>query len=297
MKGKMSQRPSKWADQLYQKVVRVLEYFDHGRAAQHYRLGLQFFEDQRYPAALNYFDKAIAVDPRYQAVYTMRGLTQARMGEVELARQDFSQAIKLNADESLNYLQRGICHLRLGLPELAQQDLQIALSLESNDPLIWGNLAAVHHQLGQDQLAIEEFHEAIVLDPQRADWYWGRAKAEQNMGAYQLAEVDLERAIFLDPETAKYREARGVLYLWLEREDEALGEFLFCTDLENATWLSDAAMAYFSAKGGHLDQALEKLTPCFPHLNEFPPILLTKLTRFPQIEIQISAFLGGRESN
>jgi serine protease Do len=91
---------------------------------------------QDYSGALSDFSQAVQLDNRLAAAYLGRGLSQSAMSNPEAALADYTQAIQLSPD-TLAYYNRGVINLNLGNQAAAQQDLQKSADLalaEGNQP-------------------------------------------------------------------------------------------------------------------------------------------------------------------
>ncbi len=83
---------------------------------------------QDYSGALSDFNQSLQLDNRLSAAYLGRGLSQSAMSNPEAALADYTQAIQLNPD-TLAYYNRGVINLNLGNQSAAQQDLQKSADL------------------------------------------------------------------------------------------------------------------------------------------------------------------------
>jgi tetratricopeptide (TPR) repeat protein len=144
--------------------------------------------DGRHTAALADIDSGIALSPRYDEAFRLRGRTRIQLNEFRPAIQDYTHAISLNPRSSASFLNRGMAFLRLN-------------DFES---------------------AVKDFNRAIELEPLNADHYLNRGTVYVNQARFSEALVDFQRAIDLDPAAAPAYANKALLYENLERWDEAL---------------------------------------------------------------------------
>jgi len=86
-----------------------------------------------------------------------------RVGEWELAIQDFGDVIRLDPNDDRAYHNRGYAYMRLGEYERAVQDYDKVIQLypESASANDYKNRGAAYSGLGQHQRAIQDYNQAI----------------------------------------------------------------------------------------------------------------------------------------
>jgi len=144
--------------------------------------------DGRHTAALAEIDSGIALSPRYDEAFRLRGRTRIELNEFRQAIQDYGHAISLNPRNSVAFLNRGMAFFRL-------------LELDS---------------------ALKDFNSAIELEPSNADIYVNRGTLHVNQARFANALADFQRGIDLDPGAAPAYANKALVYEKLERWDEAL---------------------------------------------------------------------------
>ena len=144
--------------------------------------------DGRHTAGLAEIDSGIALSPRYDEAFRLRGRTRIELCEFELAIQDYSNAISLNPHNTAAFFNRGVAFLHI-------RDFDSALN---------------------------DFNTAIKLEPLSADFYVNRGTVYVNQGLFPKALADFERGIEVDPAGAPAYANKAFLYEKLGRWDEAL---------------------------------------------------------------------------
>src|SRR5215475_199292 len=130
--------------------------------------GNTHFLAQRYTEAIAAYTQAIKTAPRDARAYKHRGLTHAKLGNVQQAYEDLNKAIALDPQDAIAYNQRGIA-----------------------------SFAA-----GNVQAALKDFSKTIELQPQLAEAYNNRGIMARTLGDYRQAGKDFERASQLGMELA-----------------------------------------------------------------------------------------------
>ncbi len=150
------------------------------------------------------FEKAIALDPKYSAAYTLLGL---------------------------NYYV-GWVHSFNPAPDGLDRALQMAQQATTLDDSLAGAhslLAGIYVQKGQNDEALTQARRGIALDPNSADSYFWLAEVLNNLGRPSEALVSAEKAVRLNPRNnANYAFERGLAYSQLGRWQEAIPALRTC---------------------------------------------------------------------
>lgn len=131
-------------------------------------------ELNQHQEAVEAYTKAIDIKP-HPLVYFSRGSARADLGDLDGAKKDYKQAIKLN-------------------PQLAEA---------------YGNLGNIHYLSGDLDGAIDYCTEAIKINPQLAGAYLLRGFARSDSGDLSGAIEDYTEAIKLNPQDVKAYYHRG----------------------------------------------------------------------------------------
>jgi tetratricopeptide (TPR) repeat protein len=136
------------------------------------------------------------------AAYYNRGTARGKIFAVNLAIQDFDQAIKLNPHQAPVFNNRGLLYRLKGEYDRALQDLNEALRLDSAYGPAWFNRGLTYMKQGEYDRAITDYDAALALDPQNAMSLFARGKAKQGKGDTAGAEADIAAAKALQPDIA-----------------------------------------------------------------------------------------------
>ena len=138
------------------------------------KLGSVAMVKKDYSKAIVYFQKAIELapdSPDSVGLYHERGNAYQFKGELDLAIDDYSQALKLNPGAAEIYNNRGHTYLRKGELDQAIRDLNQALKLNPRDAKAYNNRAKAYSRKERYDLAISDFGKVIALDPTHAHAY------------------------------------------------------------------------------------------------------------------------------
>ena len=153
-----------------------------------------------------------------------RGIAYRLKGDLDLALQDYNQAIKLNAKLAGAYNNRGIVHDRKGDYERAIQDFDQAIKLKPSPEAYFNRGNA---QLGKSQYAnaIDDYDQALKLKPDLVAAIDNRCWARAVVGILKQALADCNEALRLSPNNAGTRISRAVVFLKMSHFDAAVSEF------------------------------------------------------------------------
>lgn len=119
------------------------------------------WEEDSTSLKIEYYSKAIEVDPKYTNAYNNRGAAYVDLGEYRKAIDDFTKTIKLDPKHASAYDNRGIAY----------------------------------REWGQFQKALDCFNKAIELFPRNEEFYYGRGVVYFELGQYQKARDDFRKTL------------------------------------------------------------------------------------------------------
>ena len=187
--------------------------------------GNAYYGKGQYDRAIEDYDQAIGLDPKDAAAFNNRGTAYRGKGEYDRAIQDYDQAISLDPKYALGFNNRGIAYCYKGQYDRAIQDYDQAISLDPRSTVAFNNRGNAYHSKGQYDRAIQDYDQAISLDPKDAEAFYNRGIADYNKGQYDRAIQDFDQAISLNPKYASAFNNRGVAYRDTGQFDRAIQDF------------------------------------------------------------------------
>jgi len=148
---------------------------------------------QAYQAALDDYNKAIALDPYYAKAYANRGNTFAALGMHRRAIQDFDKAIRLGLNDARIYCLRGISLALEGEFRKALADFDQSLRIDRRYAEAYFQRGLLWQQWGYPERAAGDFEKAILYDPSDQDAK-DALRRLRNQTAYQYGQPDADFA-------------------------------------------------------------------------------------------------------
>ena len=159
----------------------------------------------RIEKAESALDKSLALSPRNAQALTLKGFLLAAQNRVQPAIDWFDKAIAVDAGLGNAWLGRGLCRIRLGQTEAGQKDLLVAAAQEPNRSLLRSYLAKAFSIGGKSAFADKELERAIALDPADPTGWFYSALIKQKENRVNEAIHDLEKARELNDNRSVYR--------------------------------------------------------------------------------------------
>ncbi|WP_203364086.1 tetratricopeptide repeat protein [Bacillus sp. REN10] len=221
----------------------AIDILEEGRLAfpdddyLHGMTGHIFREMDRDEEALPFLNRAIELDNDYYWYYYTRALLHQDLGEMDLALQDYREAIK--REEALGYDQVnsswyefGCVLLDNGVADEALEAFQNALKKEENAiPMFYYRLAKAYEEKGELESALEAMEKAIQLvhffqekeEEEAQQLYWERARYSTD--AFRTLQSIIKRGFDFLPDYAHLLNATGNHEKAQQMMDEALKRY------------------------------------------------------------------------
>jgi tetratricopeptide (TPR) repeat protein len=198
----------------YRSARAMWEDIAHERPANprgHLGLGAYLLTSGDARRAIDEFDRAVELDPRYAEAWHDRALAWQGLGRFDRAVRDDTRAIDLRPTYAAAYNGRGAAYRSLRQFEPALRDCTKAVELAPRHPDAYNNRGNIYYDLGQYDRAVRDLTRAIDLRPDFSKAYVTRAACYRALGAYDKAWADVKACEALgcevDPDLLKQLEA------------------------------------------------------------------------------------------
>jgi tetratricopeptide (TPR) repeat protein len=219
---------------------------------------------ERYQEALQDFDRAIELNPKYTWAITNRGETYGLMERYQEALQDFDRAIKLKPKYYWAIANRGYIYRLMERYQEALQDFDHAI--EYNPKYTWAitNRGETYRLMERYQEALQDFDRAIELDPKYQWAITHRVYTYLLLVHQNEALRDLDRVIELDSKDDWYQYLRAITYLARNQSNAAKADLDIALHLAHQKYINKPAncqntfnLALYHLVAGNLSTARE----------------------------------------
>ncbi|MCH7723030.1 MAG: tetratricopeptide repeat protein [Bacteroidetes bacterium] len=162
---------------------------------QNYEMGLLLIEKKRFNQAIEYFSKAIELNPADGAPYFYRGEAKNKLNLLNDAIEDYTDAMlqKLNMVDV--FYKRGYCKFKLGDKSGALKDFTKYVSIDKHNPEAYYYKGLLEYEAKNYSVVIDDLNRAIELNPNHESAYFKRGMAKEKTGDKNGCCNDLKTAV------------------------------------------------------------------------------------------------------
>ncbi len=193
---------------LYDKAI---EYFTKAihinpkSAAAYYGRGFAYGEKELYDEEIKDYTKAIQVNPKLADAYLGRGLAYGKKGLYDEEIEDYTKAIQINPKLAVAYYNRGNAYVKKKLYDEAIEDWTKAIQVNPKLAVAYYNRGLAYGEKGLYDEEIENYTKAIQINPKLAEAYINRGVAYAIKGLDKLCISDWKKAADLGDEEARQK--------------------------------------------------------------------------------------------
>ncbi len=159
-------------------------------------LGNSYYRSGEYEKAIELYNKAIGLDPKYAKAYNDRGIAYGEgKRQFDKAIADYNKAIEINPKYAKAYNNRGIIYKREGQYDKAIADYTKVIEINPEYAKAYYNRGLAYGE-GKRQFdkAIADYNKAIEINPIYASAYYKRGNDYFNLGKKDRACDDWRQA-------------------------------------------------------------------------------------------------------
>ena len=239
-----------------------------GEAEAHNDRGVELASQGLYPEAVQAFERAIRLDPRFVAAYYNLGRAQSQLKAFSEASRAFGAAVQIRPGYGDAWYRMGLALQEEGRYDVAAKAYQTALSLFPDHPAILYRLGVVFGKLGDWAQAAPHWETLLDRHPGHrvVPWvqedlphfYYNLGTSHQKAGRLDEAATAYSRVIDLRPDYIEAHHNLALIYREQERFEAAASAF------RRALHFRPESPEILSALGGvyalqdSLDRALEQ---------------------------------------
>jgi tetratricopeptide (TPR) repeat protein len=188
----------------------------------HNNLGSEFLESGQPARALEHFDKALAIDPRYYRAASNKARANMDMGHIDEAMEILRKVTEADPDSPDAYNFLGLAYDRKKENAAAVQCYRKAIALNPNYLRAWNNLGLSLKALGSMDEAAQAWQTAIAIDPDYANPHYSLGLYYANQGHLPQAVEHLTVALRIRPDWAEAHYNLAAVYYRLGNIDKSI---------------------------------------------------------------------------
>jgi len=221
------------------------------------------WERDDFASALADFESVLERHPDFPDIRNWAGLCRAMLGDPEGALAEFDHALRLNPGYVGAELNRALVLTELGRLDEASALFERLRELEAGTgdglPADLGNRIATDHgalgdlylEADRPESAVEEYRKALGLRPRFAGIRTRLAHAHVALGELDRALDELTLVLAERPSLLDARIRMGSVLMALERNEEAIGEWRQCLEIDPS---DRRARAYLASAGVWIEE-------------------------------------------
>src|SRR3989338_3402456 len=204
--------------------VELLKRFPNHPEALHLA-GLAALQQQKIPAAIDFFQKAIRAQGKNPAFYNHLGVAYCYNQQVAEGLQAYGKAIQLNSSFAEAHLNLGIALAKAKRWEEAKQHDEKACALAPNNPIAWNELGNLYQVQGDLSQAVMAYQQALKINPHYAEGYYNLGMALRQQHQLEAAKTCYQKALALKPHYIEARNNLGTIFMDLEQASAGIEQF------------------------------------------------------------------------
>lgn len=183
-------------------------------------MGTLMRNEKNYNEALEYFNKAIALNTIDHEAYNNRGNVYFDMNMPQLSIRDYRQSLILKPDYFPALDNMAAQYAVMGKFDSALFYENQALKIKPDYKVAYSNRALIYMQLNQYEAAIRDWQSFLEYEPDAADVYNTIGFCYQSMNRFQESLTYINKAIEMSPQPMFYLN-RSYTYSGLQNMDQA----------------------------------------------------------------------------
>lgn len=139
--------------------------------------------------------------------------------------QRYTQALKKDDTNPLHYINRGRVYIDIGEYELAKKDFADAIHADPKNPDSYFYMAEINYLERDLRSALNNYNESFKLGNRTSRLFFNRGYLRKYFAQYELALKDFEEALKINPDYIEIYEYQGEVYSQLGQYDHALDSY------------------------------------------------------------------------
>ncbi len=195
-------------------------------AKEWYNKGVALAKEGKFKKALQAFENAIKIDPKFAEAWHNKGVALGRLGKHEKALQAFENAIKINPKFAQTWHNKGVVLGELGRHYEALQAYEHAIKIDPKDTQTWYNKGIVLGELGRHYEALQAYEHTIKIDPKFAEAWHNKGELLYLLGAHKAANKMVNKVLAINKNFMEAYMLKGKIEISAGNFTEAHSNFI-----------------------------------------------------------------------
>ena len=224
-----------------------------------YHIGAAYIQAGEVKKAVDYFEKALQINPRNEMALYELGFFSDQQGDFQKSIQYYNRYLNIDPFNYSTCFNLGITYNKAGQYDKAVEAYEFAHALNDDFNQALFNIGNAYANSGKYREAIQKYNEYLEIDPENDDAYCYIGECYLNLEDYIQSEYNYQKAIKVNPENDTAWFGVGLI-MWVEKKWEESIVFI-----KKAVSLDDTNPEYLLSLGkvlsdlNHLEKAIEAL--------------------------------------
>ena len=179
---------------------------------------------ERNGAAIESYDQAIKINPKYADAHLNKGSVLQKNGEFDAAMESFNKALSINPYHSIAHFNMGNALNEKSELDASVESYKKAIKIKPDYAEAYFNMGIVLENKGELDAAMESYKQAIKIKPDYAEAFNNMGNALKDKAELDAAIDIYKQAIKIKPEYAEAHQSLGLAFLNSGRLQEGLDE-------------------------------------------------------------------------
>jgi tetratricopeptide (TPR) repeat protein len=168
----------------------------------HYNLGRIYEDEGKLDKGIEYYRRAVIINPAYPEAHYNLARLLARQGMQEEAINHYRQVLRVRPNDADTHNNLGLLLWRKGQFKASLAELGAAVQIDPNYAKAFFNMGRIYASEGDFDNAVLHYEKALTLNPKEGEIYFGLGNALTRRGQPEAAIGYLREAVKLKPDFA-----------------------------------------------------------------------------------------------
>ncbi len=190
-----------------------------------YNKGASSYMLEQYNEAIEYFDKALAIDPNNKNSWFYKGISFFKIDKFEASIQSYQKVLEIDPNNKEVWFYKGMSFFRLEKYKKSIECYNNALKDKFEDSQTWFYKGVSYHLLKEYEMALNCFDKVIEYDPESIDAWNKKSVVYYDLDDFEKAMNCCEKVLKNEPRNKQALYNNGLSLLKLGKNSKAIELF------------------------------------------------------------------------